>query len=149
MIECVDCKFYISGNCHFNPPTAKVVNLTSGDTITVWPRVNSDDSCEFGKLIGSNSMDMLAGPYEVEVTTESKSLEELGITLHNNLEYLTLIPAGVGIFWADGEATTGINPFPSSGAEIKIVKEAASTREFVTTSGTIKMQVIQEGGGVA
>lgn len=87
------------------------------------------------------------GPDEIEVVTTSKTLEELGVTLYDDLRCLTLIPISAGIFWADGEATAGVNPFPLKGAEMKIAKTLAATREFIVSSGTIKMQVIQEGGG--
>lgn len=92
-------------------------------------------------------LNLLAGPNEVEVTNESKTLEELGITLHDDLRCLTLIPVDVGIFWASGAAMAGANLFPSSGAAISIIKATASTLEFIVSSGTIKMQVVQEGGG--
>lgn len=97
--------------------------------------------------MGLKKYSVLVGPDEIEVVTASKTLEELGVTLYANLKCLTLIPASVGIFWADGEATAGVNPLPSKGVEIKTTKTMASTREFVVASGTIKMQVVQEGGG--
>ncbi|KKK51746.1 hypothetical protein LCGC14_3111850, partial [marine sediment metagenome] len=50
------------------------------------------------------------GPDEIEVVTTSKTLEELGVTLYDDLRCLTLIPISAGIFWADGEATAGVNP---------------------------------------
>ncbi len=96
--------------------------------------------------MGLKKYSVFVGPDEIEVATASKTLEELGITLYANLKCLTLIPASAGIFWADGEATAGVNPLPSRGVEIKTTKIMASTREFIVVSGTIKMQVIQEGG---
>ena len=89
------------------------------------------------ELRNLNNVSILAGPDEVEVITISKTLEELGITLHDDLKYLTLIPVSAGIFWADGEATVGVNPFPSQGAEIRITKSTGSTREFIVASNTI------------
>jgi len=56
-----------------------------------------------------------------------------------------LIPANTGIFWGRGGAVANTNPLPTAGVEIVCSKTTISTYEFVVSSGTIKLQVVQEG----
>jgi len=50
MIDCANCKYYQNGECHRHPPQAKVINLSSGNTLTVWPKVNDTFICGEGSL---------------------------------------------------------------------------------------------------
>lgn len=96
-------------------------------------------------LIAQQCTDLLAGPEEVTVTTSTSTLTELELTLNDNLKKITLIPASSGIYWANGSATAGTNLLPAIGVEIICSKTIISAYEFVVSSGTIKLQVIQEG----
>ncbi len=92
--------------------------------------------------------DLLAGPDEIEISeTESKTLEDMGITLDANLKKITLIPRCAGIFWADGEAKKDVCPLPAGVVSIDCSKDAISTRQFISNKKPIKMSVIQEGSG--
>ena len=107
--------------------------------------MDSYSSDSQGKRINpAQILNLLAGPDEITVTTTSQPLEDMGITLNSNLKRITLIPAGTGIFWADGTAIGGVNPFPSGGMEIECTSDKIATREFITSAGTVKMSVIQE-----
>ena len=89
--------------------------------------------------------DLLGGPDYLTVTSVSKTLEELGVTLNAALTRITLLPDSVGIYWKDGVATSNDAPLPDACVEIDCTKSTIKTREFVTASGTIKMQFVQEG----
>lgn len=92
--------------------------------------------------------DLLVGPDEIEVSeAESKTLENMGIILDNNLKKITLVPRYAGIFWADGEAKKDICPLPAGVISIDCSKDTISTRQFITDKKPIKMSVIQEGSG--
>lgn len=92
--------------------------------------------------------DLLAGPDEVEVNeSESKTLEEMGITLDENIRKITLLPRYAGIFWANGIAKKDICPLPAGGVTIDCSKVTISTRQFISQKKPIKISVIQEGNG--
>ena len=95
--------------------------------------------------VEGNSPDLLDGPQYVTVNTVSKTLEGLGITLQDNVKRVTIIPDGTGIYWADGTASSSSAPFPVGGLEIYCRKASIQGHEFVTASGTVNMQVLQEG----
>lgn len=89
--------------------------------------------------------DLLAGPNEVTVTTSSLTLAELGLTPNASLRRITIMPKSSGIYWANGAATAGVNPIPMPGLEIDCTATSIGTREFIVASGTITMEVTQEG----
>jgi len=90
--------------------------------------------------------DLLAGPDEIEVSdTLSKTLEDLGITLDDNLKKITILPRYAGVFWADGVAVEDICPLPAGGVTIDCSKTTISTRQFITKNKPIKMSIVQEG----
>lgn len=90
--------------------------------------------------------DLLVGPDEIEVSeVESKTLENMGIVLDDNLKKITLLPRYAGIFWADGIAIEDVCPLPAGGVTIDCSKAMISTRQFITEKKPIKMSVIQEG----
>ncbi len=90
--------------------------------------------------------DLLAGPDYKIVTTTSRTLEQMGVTLNAALTRVTLIPDSIGIYWANGTATsTSSAKLPDASIEIDCSKDTIATREFVVASGTVKMMVMQEG----
>jgi len=94
-----------------------------------------------------NEQDTLAGPDYVSVTDASKTLATLlGTALQTNVKRITLVPDSSGIFWIAGTAVAATSaPLPSSGVELSVRKTYADTLQFITASGTVKMQIIQEG----
>ena len=91
------------------------------------------------------ALNLLSGPNYISVDTVSKTLVTLGITLNDNVKKVTLVPDGSGIFWKDGTVTVNDAPLPVGGVEITCRKNSIATREFIVASGTVKMQVVQEG----
>lgn len=93
-----------------------------------------------------NEQNTLAGPDYVSVTDTSATLATLLSTaLQTGIKRLTLVPDSAGIFWNAGVATSSTAPLPSSGIELSVRKTYADTLQFITASGTVKMQIIQEG----
>lgn len=91
--------------------------------------------------------DLLAGPNEIEVSdTLSKTLEDMGITLDDNLKKITILPRYAGVFWADGVAVEDVCPLPAGGVTIDCSKATISTRQFIAKK-PIKMTIVQEGSG--
>lgn len=82
----------------------------------------------------------------VDATAGGKTLETLlGTALQANLERLTLIPSSPGIYRSLGgtpSITTGQVP---AVFQVDITKSVADTYKFITGTGSITMQVIQEG----
>jgi len=92
--------------------------------------------------------DLLAGPDEIEVSAnESKTLEQMGIILEDNVRKITLLPRNAGIFWANGVAIKDVCPLPAGGVSIDCSKESISVRQFISNKKLIKMSVTQEGNG--
>lgn len=50
MIDCINCKYYFNGECHKHPPIVELVNLTSGSSISCFPKVTDSIICGEGKL---------------------------------------------------------------------------------------------------
>ena len=100
-----------------------------------------------GSLAGvAPAYNILAGPYQVTVTTTSKKLSELGVVWKSGLRRVTLIPAGTNIYWANGgKAKSGVNLLPLAALEIDCSKAVIEKFEFVMSSSTQTISVIQEG----
>ena len=89
---------------------------------------------------------ILAGPDQVTVTTTSKKLKDLGIVWKTDLRRVTLIPANTNIYWANGgKAKSGVNLFPIAAIAIDVSKAVIEKVQFMTSSTTVAMTVIQEG----
>ena len=100
-----------------------------------------------GSLEGvAPAYNILTGPNQVTVTTTSKTLKDLGITWKGNLRRVTLIPEGTNIYWANGgTAKSGVNLLPLAALEIDCSKAVIEKFEFVMSSSTQSLTVIQEG----
>lgn len=89
---------------------------------------------------------ILAGPNQVTVTTTSKKLSELGIVWKSGLRRITIIPQGTNIYWSlGGKAKSGVNLLPLAALEIDINKATAEKLQFVMSSSTQNMTIVQEG----
>lgn len=122
--------------------------ISNSDGATIDPASESkqrDIETKLSELRESQPLYSLSvGPDYVIVTTTSRTLEEMGVTLVDNLKRITLLPDSVGIYWKDGVVTSNDAPLPDASIELDCTKDAIATREFVTASGTVKMQVVQE-----
>ena len=88
----------------------------------------------------------LLGLSTVTVEAASKTLAELGVTVHERIKRLTLVPAAAGVFWARGAAATSDGPWlPAGGVELAAEKAQADALQFLAAEGTAAMLVVQEG----
>ncbi|KKN71213.1 hypothetical protein LCGC14_0422560 [marine sediment metagenome] len=89
---------------------------------------------------------ILAGPDQVIITTTSAKLNTLGIVFKDDLRRLTIIPEGTNIYWSlGGTAKSGINLLPLASLELDIVKSLAEKLEFVMSTSTENLTIVQEG----
>lgn len=94
----------------------------------------------------AEKLNLLSGPDLISVTTTSSTLATLlSATLNKSLKQLTLIPVGAGIYWKQGTVTSNDAELPSNGISIACKKDVADKLQFIVASGTIDMQVLQEG----
>ncbi len=84
---------------------------------------------------------------KIVVTTATKTLEQLGLTVVNGMVKLTIIRiSGTTIYWNFGAAaTTSTAPVPSGGASFGSDPVNVGLLQFIVASGTEDMTVIQEG----
>ena len=98
------------------------------------------------KESGGGAYSILAGPDQVTITTTSTKLSTLGIVFKDGLRRLTIIPEGTNIYWSLGDtAKSGINLLPLAPLELDIVKSLAEKLEFVMSTSTENLTIVQEG----
>ncbi len=98
------------------------------------------------KESGGGAYSILAGPDQVTITTTSTKLSTLGIVFKDGLRRLTIIPEGTNIYWSLGDtAKSGINLLPLASLELDIVKSLAEKLEFVMSTSTENLTIVQEG----
>ena len=98
------------------------------------------------KESGGGAYSILAGPDQVTITTTSTKLSTLGIVFKDDLRRLTIIPEGTNIYWSLGDtAKSGINLLPLASLELDIVKSLAEKLEFVMSTSTENLTIVQEG----
>ncbi len=95
---------------------------------------------------GSQRYSIVAGPDEITITGESKTLEGHGLVFSQYVRRIALVSANMSsISWANGTAVAGVNRLPDMGIiELESEKSLLAKFQFVTDGQEIKVSVVQE-----
>lgn len=100
-------------------------------------------------VLAAAAAKLLSAPAVVTITTGSQTLADLmtaaGASVGASLKRLTLKPQDPGIYWNSGAAATTSTATLNEAVEMGCDKAAADALQFIVASGTVKLEIVQEG----